>query len=398
MSIRNKPLDTITEADLLELASNPLSEQKPLEIKSELPGRLPREQKEFLSEVASFANAAGGDLVFGMQAGNESTPSSIGLPGEDVVAEKQRIESLIHSGIEPQIPGLNIHSLEVAEQRYVFILRIPRSVAGPHWVKHGDSRQFYSRTSAGKYLLSYSELRDAFTTNQTLIERLRSFRVERLGRVLAGETTVPLKPTPKTILHVLPCNVANTVAIPGLKDRGIKMRTFASHGYDIKYNFDGAYTHDYLGNDEKSEGYFQLFRNGGVEVVSAGMADTRDGIAYLPSRTFEEQIIRTLAEIKTLHQQLGIEPPFVLMLSLLGVKGYCLAFDDGFWGWRNKKFDRDDLLIPEVMIESAEFAPSFVLKPSLDIVWNAAGYERSFNYDAQGNWKFKGRGNSNASL
>ncbi|MEM7557457.1 MAG: hypothetical protein AAF378_25920 [Cyanobacteria bacterium P01_A01_bin.84] len=48
--------------------------------------------------------------------------------------------------------------------------------------------------------------------------------------------------------------------------------------------------------------------------------------------------------------------------------------------------DRNNLLMPEVMVENFNFEPSKVLKPIFDAVWNACGYPGSRNYDDSGNW------------
>lgn len=383
MSIRSKPLNAITEADLLELATSDQADRKTLEIKSGLPKHAVREQQEFLREVAAFANAAGGDLIYGISTTQESQSPPLGLLTDNPKAEAQRLESLIRAGIEPGIPGLTVHSLELADARCVFILRIPRSVVGPHWVKH----EFYSRTSAGKYLLKHSELRDSFAQSQATVERLRLFRLERIGRILAGETTVPLKPAPKTILHVFPLAKANTISMAGLKERGVKLAPFTTQGFDIKYNIDGAYSHDYLNNDGQSEGYFQVYRNGSVEVASADLTDIYQQNGFIPSWSFEERIVSTLDNIKAMYERHCIEPPYFLALSLLGVKGYEMAIERRSLAWRMKEIDRDDLLLPEVFIEDAGFESSRLLQPVFDIVWNAAGYERSLNYDDQGQWR-----------
>ena len=61
-----KPLDAITDDDLLALISNKVSEGRTIDYKRELPGNTDSDKKEFLADTSSFANTSGGDLVFGM--------------------------------------------------------------------------------------------------------------------------------------------------------------------------------------------------------------------------------------------------------------------------------------------------------------------------------------------
>ena len=46
--------------------------------------------------------------------------------------------------------------------------------------------------------------------------------------------------------------------------------------------------------------------------------------------------------------------------------------------------DRDNLLIPEVMVESYGEKPEDFMRISFDTIWNAAGWNRSMGYDGKG--------------
>jgi hypothetical protein len=48
--------------------------------------------------------------------------------------------------------------------------------------------------------------------------------------------------------------------------------------------------------------------------------------------------------------------------------------------------DRDDLLIPESLIESLNSDADVLLKPQLDALWNAVGFQGSTKYDEEGRW------------
>ncbi len=66
MSI-NKLFEAIEESDLQALVDNNVPEGKTLEYKESLHSDHPTEKKEFLADVSSFANAAGGDLIHGIR-------------------------------------------------------------------------------------------------------------------------------------------------------------------------------------------------------------------------------------------------------------------------------------------------------------------------------------------
>lgn len=51
--------------------------------------------------------------------------------------------------------------------------------------------------------------------------------------------------------------------------------------------------------------------------------------------------------------------------------------------------ERDNLIIPGVMLENYEDKIEKKLKPCFDSIWNACGYSESENYDKNGEWKPK---------
>jgi len=62
----SKRLEDIGEVELDSLIANGVPEGKTIEYKKVLPGNFDGDKKEFLADVSSFANTAGGDLIFGI--------------------------------------------------------------------------------------------------------------------------------------------------------------------------------------------------------------------------------------------------------------------------------------------------------------------------------------------
>ena len=62
-----KRFDEITKADIDALVANGVAEGRTLDYKRTLPGGKDDEKREFLADVSSFANAAGGDIIFGVE-------------------------------------------------------------------------------------------------------------------------------------------------------------------------------------------------------------------------------------------------------------------------------------------------------------------------------------------
>jgi len=66
MTLMSIPIDSITEDHLRSLIEDQVMELRVIEYKQELPGKRPEDKRVFLADVCSFANSAGGDLVYGM--------------------------------------------------------------------------------------------------------------------------------------------------------------------------------------------------------------------------------------------------------------------------------------------------------------------------------------------
>src|SRR5215211_901458 len=167
MTLKNRVLDLITEADLQSLVENRVREAKVLDYKRALPDKLERQKREFLYDVSSFANASGGDLIFGVTEIDGVASEISGLESGNVDEDILRLESIIRDGIEPRIPGLGIRAVSLQTTKVVLIVRIPKSFASPHVVKYDGTFKFYSRTSAGKYQIDVAELRTLFALSET---------------------------------------------------------------------------------------------------------------------------------------------------------------------------------------------------------------------------------------
>ena len=98
-----KPLDQITEQDLHNLVATATVERKTLDYKQQLPETNDAGKRELLADVSSFANTAGGDLVFGMTE-KEGVPIEIlGVQIGDTDQEILRFDSIIRTGLSPRI-------------------------------------------------------------------------------------------------------------------------------------------------------------------------------------------------------------------------------------------------------------------------------------------------------
>ncbi|MCD6453036.1 MAG: ATP-binding protein, partial [Dehalococcoidales bacterium] len=401
-------IENITEEDLQALIENSVLESKTLEYKQELPKNSDQKnsdqsRKEFLADVSSFANASGGDLIFGITEGitegrKTGIPKSLeGLSIENIDQEILRLENMIRAGIEPRIPPVSTQPITLKNSKTVLVIRIPKSWRSPHRVSYKGHDKFYSRSSNGKYPLDVPELRVAFNLSETVTERIRNFRLDRISNIVANETPVPFYDTAKIVLHLIPIisfNPAQSYDIDKVASQPAKMPPIPPihcKEWNNRYNLDGVLTYS-VGQEGKSYSYVQLFRNGIIEAVEGLLLEPhhKGERLLIPSTNYEKELVSSLTDYLSILKTLNVEPPIFIFLTLLGVKGYSMGVSrDEHNIDEVHTIDRDTLPLPEVIIESYDVIPEKVLKPCFDSIWNACGYKGSFNYDDAGEWNPK---------
>src|SRR5258708_6270487 len=105
MSLDTKPLRDITEADLAALIANQVAEGKTIDYKRDRIGASDGEKKEFLYHVSSFANAAGGHLILGLDEVQGLPTALLGITDINPDQELIRLDQLARDGIRPAITG-----------------------------------------------------------------------------------------------------------------------------------------------------------------------------------------------------------------------------------------------------------------------------------------------------
>ncbi len=385
-----KPLDEIGEEDLFVLVDEQVTENRHIEYKRLLPLDTYDSKRELLADVSSLANAVGGHLLIGIQEEAGLAQAVIGVECDDPDAEILRLENLIRDGIKPRLQGVRAKAIRLKTGNYAFVLQIPRSWSKPHVVDFRGHWRFYSRTSAGKYPLDVSEVRSAFLQSGALVDKIRLFRDERLGSVVADSTPMDVLPGAKIVLHIVPYAAFET-------EGSFPLNTIADNPWpslplDLvvtgsRYNFDGFLI---IGRSEGglSYGYVQIFRNGALEAVDTSILNAKADGPIIPSIVFERNLIKCTTAHFDVLKAMGVPPPFSVMLSLLHMSGYIMAVNPHCdpWGLHKHRIDRDTLVLPEIICDDFPADVGRTLKPALDAVWNAAGWPASLTYSANGEW------------
>lgn len=382
-----KRLEDITEDDLKALIDNQVREGRTIDYKRELPGGNDAAKKEFLADVSSFSNTSGGDLIFGMVEVEAIPTEIVGLQSVDLDKERQRLESIMASGLEPRI-RYGVADVKCADGKRVLILRMERSWSGPHRVVFQQSDRFLGRNSSGKYPLDVNELRAAFTLSSTVLERIRGFRTDRIIAISNNETPVPMNPGPKVVMHCIPiesfASQPQYDLIPFLRDHA-RLSAIGSTGYRRRLNLDGLLVYDGV-SENIGYTYTQLYRNGVIEAVAGSDCVTeKNGQKLIASGRYERNLLNYLCTCFRVFEELGASAPIVVALTLTNARGLAMSNPMSYME-TSFLIDRETLALPETVVQDPHIEPAKILKPMFDFVWNACGFEGSRNFDKEGKW------------
>jgi len=386
MSISNKPVTEIKLAEFQDLIENKVTEKKTIDYKLAFSGNSRDDKKEFLADISSFANSSGGWIIYGIREEQGVPVELVGMEDFDYDGFKLRLENLIRDCVKPRISGVQFsEKIEVAPNRYLAAIHIPKSWAAPHVVDFDGHWKFYARNSAGKYPLDVDEVRRAFALSETTGEKIRNFRLDRLAKIGAGETPVPMPEGPKIVLHIVPLisfEPGVNFDVISLKSEICNLPTLDSSNFNYFINFDGLCTY-YDTRSSQAISYSQIFRSGIIESVGTDNFFENDGMNCIDIDRIEKMIINNLSRYLRAFKCLDIELPAIFMLSLLGIKGYVIIFGHDI----KNLINQNNLLLSEIMLSDIQTEPAIFLKPLFDQIWNAGGWSRSMNYDENGNRK-----------
>jgi hypothetical protein len=388
------PIDHITKQDIESLVSAKVSERRTLDYKLKLHDGDSEGKREFLYDVSSFANAAGGDMVFGIGDERDANGKSTGLPAlaeglsaPNVSEAIARLESLARDGIAPRVQGTQWQVVEGFPRGPVIIMRIPKSLNGPHMVVYGGMARFYSRNTTGKYPMDVAEIRSAFTESTAIGERLRTLREESVVRIMNGATPLGLVDDPAAVLHLVPLSSLGAYNSRDVSRSAaqfqLQLSPITGNDWTGRYNFDG-----YMVTTTFPKSYVQVFRPGRIEAVDASLLKTSvPGYEkQIPSIAFEKSIISAARRYLDVQNHLAIPLPVFTSVTMLRVLGFKMSSRYPFLS-NNYQIDRNVLHLPEVVVEDYGSDVASLLRPTFDALWQACGLEGSLNYDTDGIWR-----------
>lgn len=152
-------------ADLLEHINDKIQEGLTLDYKSSKAlARTDNFKNELSKDVSSFANSAGGRIIFGIdEAGHLPVAIDGGVDPSDFTREW--LEQVINSNVQPRISGVLIKQIAVGPDRVAYALDIPQATAlAPHQAR---DHRYYKRFNFQSVAMEDYEVRDTMRRSTT---------------------------------------------------------------------------------------------------------------------------------------------------------------------------------------------------------------------------------------
>ncbi|MEP7372344.1 MAG: ATP-binding protein [Chitinophagaceae bacterium] len=369
------------------LLANKVKEGKNIEFKKELNLNSDKDRKEFLADVSSFANADGGDLIFGIGTidGVASVIEGISVSSTDELV--LQLDSIVRTGIDPRLEGFSIETTSFSEGKQIILLKILKSFIGPHRVIYKNHDKYYSRGLAGKYQMDHDQLKAAFINRQDPSSQIQQNADRLVNDLISGIFPIPMGENAKLALHLIPVNsVSNTFNIDVSTIKGLSEINGGST--TSRLDFHGWITSS-LVNDPLSYNYLRVFRNGVMQAVNGSLFYPNQGKLGMPitkNYNYEEFVIRAINEYLQFYKARKISLPIYLFVNYIGIKEYFILSERVRYPWGKQTIQQSTINFPLLVIERYDQDIPSLLKPGFDMIWNACGLKGSYNYDDQGNW------------
>jgi len=226
------------------------------------------------------------------------------------------------------------------------------------------------------------------SSSKELDNKIKKFRDKRVNKIISGNTPALLSEGGKLILHLIPLESFKTNKKYNLEE--LKKEPFKpmfTSGWSSRINFEGLLYYS-GGDDETSSSYTQIYRNGIIEAVESALLSREDHnnkTFYIPHATLEGEVLEYLTKCLSFKKKIGVTPPIVCFLTLTGVKGFKMANSSHRIYRDDYPIDRDGLYLPSMMIKDYDTDIIKVVRPIFDLIWNACGISKSFNFDDNNN-------------
>lgn len=375
--------DDLTLDTLRTLVASKVPEGERLDYKREVYGK--NDNPEIAKDISALANTQGGHLVIGISEAEGEPTEIVGLRGIDPDAEIRRMDDVLRTSVQPSITGVRFKPIRDGDRLAAIVVRVPKSWRAPHQVVANSTFRFYGRRARSNAPLDVDALRSLFSLGETIGDRIRRYREERLALILSGNTPVAITGAHRIVWHAIPFRAFGSF---GLLDVGALIRgadVFDGLGVSNglrRHNVDGVIK----AQTQPHAAYVQVYRNGTIEVAEDWPHHAPNGRPVLPSCEIARTVRSKLSETRKIIPRIGADAPVAVGITLIGMRGWQIGARPDQYQRDEWVLDRDIVVIPDHLLESLDADVDHDAKPILDMIWQAAGWPAAQGFDENRKW------------
>lgn len=121
-----------------------------------------KDKRNFLKDVTGFANANGGNIIYGAK---EPAPGLLldeQLVGvADAKGMASKLEALLRTGVDPRVYGVQVVPVPLTNGKSAIVLHVPPSQGRPHMVTLDGDKGFYIRHSESTVPMTTHEIKES---------------------------------------------------------------------------------------------------------------------------------------------------------------------------------------------------------------------------------------------
>jgi hypothetical protein len=200
----------------------------------------------------------------------------------------------------------------------------------------------------------------------------------------------------KLVIHLIPFNSFDTsqmLDITELEEQKDNIKCFNDPQFGCigSYSLNGILKYERF-NLNNIISYTELYRSGMIETVDIhNIQRPHEQYNYIFGTLIEKKILKHIENQLIVLQNLDIQPPIAISISLLDLKGAVIIPSNTGRNPESESqfkegFKQENIHLPDVVLEEYSYDIGSLLKLPFDSLWNASGHPYSPNC-VSGTWE-----------
>ena len=384
----NKLLDTVTLNDINDLIKNKVEESRTLDYKRTLSFD-EKGTRQLLKHISSFANANGGNIIYGISENGGIPTNIIGLTFDELGVKDiddltLKISGKVEMCLDPGIKNLELKKIDIDIDRFILIIKIKKSYIAPHRMRIGQDHEFYMRGDKTTYPMDTRDLKTAFTSSLALNEQIKQYKTNKVYEILDNANNYIKDEKAYLIMQFIPLDAFEMKDRPTVYEIG-KMAekvechpldNYGSHKYDLNSYLQCFSEGNIWSYNDRFDEYAKYYKNGIIELVSSGFfAKHNDGNNIKKSIPWVK-LIQSLQDKTDSYidfiKLTGSREPIVLSTAMINAGEFYIPTTNSFTN-ELKLINKNIILFDDIYFEELPEQPIMLYRQFLNDLFNAGG-------------------------